>query len=336
MSSSRFVRLASVLAVAAVSLVGVPASAGLAAAAPAVPADSGVASTIASEKQITPYRVDLTVTSASMGGDVKVTVLSPTGDAPRPSIYMLDGAGAGEDVSDWITKGGAEEFFAGRNVNAVFPAGGAASFYTNWLKEDPKIGRPQWETFLTRELPPLIDARFHGNGSNGVAGLSMGGQSAFTLSSRNPGLYRAIGSLSGCPVITGAKNEAFVKATAAMYGGNAEKMWGPAGGEYWRAHDPQFRLDALRGTTIYMESAQGKPGEPDRRGDPESDLPPQIVYGIASGVEIGADSCTREFAVKLTKAKVPFTLDLRRVGTHRWDYWKLGLGRMWKVLEPAL
>ncbi|MDR2279550.1 MAG: esterase family protein [Gordonia sp. (in: high G+C Gram-positive bacteria)] len=334
MSSSRFVRLTSALAVVAVSFIGAPAA--VASADVSSPTAGSAGSAIVSEKQVSPFRVDLTVSSSSMGGDVRLTVLSPAGDAPRPTMYMLDGAGAGEDVSDWITKGGAEEFFAGRNVNAVFPAGGAASFYTNWLKKDPKIGRPQWETFLTQELPPLIDERFHGSGSNGVAGLSMGGQSAFTLSSRNPGLYRAIGSLSGCPVITGAKNEAFVKATAAMYGGNAEKMWGPAGGEYWRSHDPQFRLDALRGTTIYMESAQGKPGQADRHGDPDSEMPPQIVFGIASGVEIGADSCTREFAVKLTKAKVPFTLDLRRVGTHRWDYWKLGLGRMWKVLEPAL
>ncbi|GEE00307.1 hypothetical protein nbrc107696_07530 [Gordonia spumicola] len=329
MFSSRLVRLASVAAAAAVSLVAVPAQVGVSSA--DVPG-----SAIVAEKQVNDRRYDLTISSPSMGGDVKVTVLSPSGDAPRPSLYMLDGAGAGVDVSDWITKGGAEEFFADKNVNAVLPAGGAASFYTNWLHKDKKIGRPQWETFLTEELPPLIDARFHGTGGNGVMGLSMGGQSAFTLITRHPDLYRAVASLSGCPTITGSANEAYVTTTVKLNGGDASNMWGQAGGAYWRSHDPQFRLDALRGKTIYLESGSGRRGEPDRVVDYDPKVPRDLVLAIGSGVEIGADRCTREFATSLRQKQIGFTLDLRSVGTHRWEYWKQGLPRMWKAIESGL
>ena len=327
MFSSRSVRFASLAAAAVVSLTLAPA---------AVSSADETVSTIVSEKQVNPHRVDLTVTSESMGGDVKLTVLTPTGDAPRPTLYMLDGAGAGADVSDWITKGGAEEFFVGRNVNAVLPAGGAASFYTNWLREDPKIGKPQWETFLTRELPPLIDSRFHGTGRNGVMGLSMGGQSAFTLATKHPDLYDAVASLSGCPTITGDANEAYVTTTLKLNGGDATNMWGPAGGAYWRSHDPKFRLDALRGKTVYLETGSGREGGPDRSGEYNPKVPRELQFAIGSSVEAGADYCTREFAGDLRKAGVDFHSELRPVGTHRWDYWKQGLPRMWAVFEPAL
>lgn len=89
-----------------------------------------------------------------MDDPVPVTVLSPSGDAPRPTVYLLDGADGGADVSDWLTKGGAESFFAGRNVNVVLPAGGAGSFTRTGSARTPSSanlsGRPSWSTNCRR------------------------------------------------------------------------------------------------------------------------------------------------------------------------------------------
>ncbi|GEE00306.1 esterase [Gordonia spumicola] len=292
---------------------------------------------IVAAKNVALNRVDLTVDSPSMGRKMKVTVLTPGGDAPRPALYMLDGADAGKDVSDWITKGGAQQYFAGRNVNVVLPAGGEASFYTNWKYSDAKLGKPQWETFLTKELPPLIDSKFHGSGRNAVMGLSMGGQSAFALAVRHPELYRGVASLSGCPPVTGAANEAYVRSTLAKSGVDAVKMWGKPGGDYWRAHDPSLRLDALRGKQVYISAGSGAIGPMDLTAtyDP-SDGPKDAQMAAGSALEVGAYRCSLEFAAQMQSAGVAFTQGFRLIGTHSWNYWKQDLPNAWATLAPGL
>ncbi|MGW6032219.1 alpha/beta hydrolase [Gordonia terrae] len=140
-------------------------------------------------------RHDLWIRSPAMGRDVPVTVLHPAHARPRGTLYLLDGGGRKTAVSDWIGDARADRYFGDKDVNVVLP-GGQGAFYTNWQNVDATFGRPQWETFLTVELPPLIDGRFHGNGKNAIAGLSMGGQAAFTLATRRPGLYTGVGSIS--------------------------------------------------------------------------------------------------------------------------------------------
>lgn len=307
-----------------------------AAVAQAAPSKKNVAKIVAL-KNVTSHRVDVTVDSPSMGEKMKVTVLTPGGDAPRPALYMLDGADAGEKVSDWITKGGAGRYFAGRNVNVVLPAGGAASFYTNWKSTDKAVGKPQWETFLTKELPPLIDEKFSGLGRNGVLGLSMGGQAAFALATRHPDLYQGVASLSGCPPVTGPANEAYVRATLAKTGADATKMWGTPGGSTWRAHDPALRTEALRGKAIFLSSGSGAIGPLDltAKMDP-ADGPEDAQIATGSALEVGANRCSLEFAAKLRLKDIPFQSNFRLIGTHRWDYWKRDLPLAWQALAPAL
>lgn len=283
------------------------------------------------------HRTDLNVKSAAMKGTVPVTVLSPGGSAPRGTLYMLDGADAGDEVSDWITKGGAEAFFAGRNVNVVLPAGGAGSFYTNWIRKDAAIGKPQWETFLTEELPEVIAEQFGSNGRNAVMGLSMGGQSAFALAARHPELYRGIASLSGCPPVSEPANEAYVRTTVAKSGGDANNMWGASGSKRWRAHDPARNLDALRGKAIYLAAGSGAIGPLDftiKRDPDEGPEDAQIAAG--SALEMGAYRCSLEFATKLTAAGIDYTPGFRLIGTHNWVYWERDLPNAWNVLAPAI
>lgn len=283
------------------------------------------------------HRTDLKVKSAAMKATIPVAVLSPGGVAPRGTLYLLDGADAGEQVSDWITKGGAERFFAGRNVNVVMPAGGAGSFYTNWIRRDPKLGKPQWETFLTEELPKVIAEQFGSNGRNAVMGLSMGGQSAFALATRHPDLYNGVASLSGCPPVSGPANEAYVRTTVAKSGADATNMWGSPGGARWSAHDPSKRLDALRGKAIYLSAGSGAVGPLDFtvKRAPE-DGPEEAQIATGSALEVGAYRCSLEFATQLSAAGIAYTPGFRLIGTHSWPYWSRELEPAWAALAPAI
>ncbi|PXW30670.1 UNVERIFIED_CONTAM: S-formylglutathione hydrolase FrmB [Williamsia faeni] len=286
--------------------------------------------------QVGPQRQDLMISSPAMGGDVKITVLTPSNPtSSRGTLYLLDGAGAEGRVSDWLTKGGAQEFFADKDVNVVLPSGEGA-FYTNWEQRDPVVGKPQWETFLTRELPPLINETFNGNGQNAVAGLSMGGQAAFALASRRPDLYTGAGSLSGCPPVTGLANEGYVRATVAKDGGDATNMWGPFGSSGWSEHDPSHRLDALRGKNLFISAGSGIPGPLDQTTQLEEGRTREQMIAAGVALESGAYRCSVEFALLMRAKGVPATENFHAVGTHAWPYWTQDLKTMWPVLARGL
>ena len=84
-------------------------------------------------------------------------------------------------------------FFADKNVNVVSPLGGQFSWYTNWDND----GSKQYQTYMTKELPPLINAQYKANRKNAVGGLSSTGGTAVDYAIQAPGLYRAVGSYSG-------------------------------------------------------------------------------------------------------------------------------------------
>ena len=295
------------------------------------------AATIDKLVKIGTQRQDLTIASPAMGGLVNVTVLLPQDQSStRGNLYLLDGAGdKSSTVSDWIKKGGAAEYFADKDVNVVLPAGRGA-FYTDWQQRDPEMGKPKWETFLTKELPPLIDGTYNSNGNNAVAGLSMGGQSAFALATRHPELYTGVGSLSGCPPVSGPINESYVRATVAKDGGNATNMWGPWGSPGWADHDPATRLDALRGKQIYLSAGSGVPGPLDQQTVPDPGFTKDQAIAAGGYLEIGAYRCSVEFALLMRAAGIPATEHFRAIGTHAWAYWAEDLKTMWPVLAPAL
>ena len=121
-----------------------------------------------------PQQVTLLVYSAAMNKNIPVTVLTPRDrSTPSPTLYLLNGAGGGEDSATWDARTDYKEFFADKDVYVVTPIGGAFSYYTDWQRDDPVLGRNKWQTFLTKELSPLIDAQFNTTGRNAVAGISM-------------------------------------------------------------------------------------------------------------------------------------------------------------------
>lgn len=316
-----------------VALAVVAGVAPMATAAPAPPREAALDEVT----KVSPRQLEVTVSSPAMGGPVSVTVLLPRDTSrSRSTVYMLDGAGATGTVSDWITKGGAVKFFEDKDVNVVLPAGGKGTFYTDWERADRVVGKPMWETFLTKELPPLIDRYYNGNGRNAIVGLSMGGQAALALTFRHPELYTGAASLSGCPPTSGLLNEAYVRATVGRDGADATNMWGPFGAPGWAAHDPSLHLNALRGKNLYISAGSGAIGPLDFQEPLDPGMSRQQQTFAASGLESGAYRCSLEFALTLRANNIPATESFPLIGTHSWAYWKQDLPQLWPTIARGL
>ncbi|WP_040792940.1 alpha/beta hydrolase [Nocardia paucivorans] len=301
--------------------------------APAEDPDLAVRPAIQRIEPITDRWLRVFVTSPSMNRVVQVQVLLPADRSrPRPTLYMLDGRGAPENSSSWIEHGHAVEFFADKNVNVVFTTGGPANLYTDWQRRDPVLGTNKWETFLIRELPPLIDAHFEGNGRNGIQGVSMGAEAAMMLTFRNPGMYSVVAAHSGCYTVASGAGQAQARSIVKTYGGDPDNMFGPPDDPDWLAHDTMAHAEALRGTAIYLSSGSGIPGEHDVPGKVE--LPDAITVG--GPLEAGAFKCAHDLATRLAQLQIPATVNLRPTGTHSWPYWADELARSWPTIARAL
>ncbi|MEU0544892.1 alpha/beta hydrolase family protein [Nocardia sp. NPDC005978] len=277
--------------------------------------------------------VQVSVSSPAMARTVDVQVLLPAErTGPRPTVYMLDGRAAAPDANNWAQQGGAVDFFADKNVNVVFTLGGPASYYTDWQQADAKLGTNRWETFLTRELPPLLDARFAGNGVNALTGVSMGAEAAMMLAVRHPDLYRAVAAHSGCYAMSSDFGQAQARAVIGTFGGDPDNMFGPAEDPAWAAHDVLNQADRLRGKAIYLSSGSGLPGQYDTPANP--DMRSAIMFG--GPIEAGSDMCTQQLAERLGQLGIPATVNRRLTGTHSWPYWAEELPRSWPTLAAGL
>lgn len=129
---------------------------------------------------IDPRHLTLHVFSASMQRVVPVYVQRPADTSvPRPTLYFLDGQVRREKTD-------VEEFLAGQNVNVVSPSGGENAYWTDWKSPDPVMGVNKWKTFMTQELPPVVDAALGTNGVNALAGMSRVGTAALQLAIAAP------------------------------------------------------------------------------------------------------------------------------------------------------
>lgn len=290
--------------------------------------------------------VELSVYSAAMDRPIPVAVL-PAVDATRPApvLYLLNGVDGGTDTGDWrdgsnwLTKTDVDRFFADKQVTVVIPIGGAGSFFADWRVDDPVLGRQRWTTFLTRELPPVVDEAFQGSGANALAGLSMASSAVFRLALAAPGLYRALGSYSGCVRTGDGLGQVMVDAVVASRRGNPLNMWGPPTDPAWAENDPYLHAARLRGTAIYVSSGTGQAGTFDTLGGPGIDgnavkLVDQLVIGgILDAV---TSACTRQLGDRFRELDIPAVIDLRASGTHSWPYWQQDLHNSWAVFAGAL
>ncbi len=280
------------------------------------------------------------VYSPSMGRVITLHVITPFDtSAPHPTLYLLNGAGGGEDRANWHRQTDIVQFLADKNVNVVTPIGGAFSYYTDWYADDPEIGRHRWTTFLTRELPPVIDAALGATGVNAIAGVSMSATSALNLAIAAPDLYRAVASYSGCASTSDAISRTYIELVLARADADVRNMWGEPGDPAWLRHDAVLNADKLRGKTIYISSATGLPGREDTLANPlvggePTTLANQIVLG--GMIEAATNLCTHRLAGRLAELGIPATVEFQPAGTHSWMYWQDAFHRSWPILEAAL
>ncbi|AXY53278.1 putative esterase [Rhodococcus ruber] len=288
-----------------------------------------------------PQQILIWVYSASMDEEILLDVWRPADTSkPAPTLYLLNGAGGGEDMATWRGRTDAIEFFKDKHVNVVSPIGGMFSYYTDWKNPDPQLGVNKWETFLTKEIPPLVDGALGTTGVNAVAGISTSGTSVFQLPMAAPGLYRGVAAYSGCAQTSDPIGQQFVKITVETWGsGDTENMWGPADDPTWAEKDPYVNAEKLRGLEMYISNGSGLPGPYDTLTGPEIDgdagvLANQIVVGGV--IEAATNYCTHNLKNRLDSLGIPATYNFRESGTHSWGYWQDDLKDSWPVLQRAL
>ncbi|GAA4477058.1 alpha/beta hydrolase family protein [Rhodococcus olei] len=285
-------------------------------------------------------QLNMYVHSAAMNKVIRLEVIRPADTSvPRPTLYLLNGAGGGQDSATWKAKTDVVDFFADKNVNVVTPVGGAYSYYTDWQKPDPVLGVNKWTTFLTEELPPIVDATLGTSGVNAIAGLSMSGTSVLGLAESAPSLYRAVGAFSGCAETSTTPGRDYVTFVVNFRGGDVTNMWGPPSDPAWVANDPVVNAEKLRGIDLYISNGTGLPGPHETLDGPSIDGDPAVLANqvIVGGViEAGTNQCTHALADRLTSLGIPATYDFRPTGTHSWGYWQDDLHNSWPMIERSL
>ncbi|MFF3569540.1 alpha/beta hydrolase [Nocardia jiangxiensis] len=346
---SRIRTAAAAAATVALTALSVTTGAGVGSADPIIASKHLLASpTTADGSKISAYylrdarHLTLRVHSAAMNQDITVEVQRPRDTSlPRPVLYLLNGAGGGEDAATWQRNTDALPYLADKNANIIEPIGGAWSYYTDWLKDDPVLGRNKWKTFFTRELPPLIDASLGTDGVHAIAGLSMAGTSVLALAIAQPGLYRSVASYSGCAQTSDPLGREVVKTAISVWGdGNPTNMWGADSSPLWAVNDPFVHADRLRGINLFLSSGSGIPGPYDTPNSPfllhpgPVSLANQLLVGGL--LEAGTNACTHNLQNRLNQLGIPVTVDYTATGTHSWGYWQDALKQSWPVLARGL
>ena len=320
--------------------VGCPVAAALLSS-PAAAADDAVtvaeiAPQVTDVQHVTDRWDKVSVFSPSMNKVVVNDVFKAPG-AGAPTFYLLPGIDGGDNLDpgsaaapgtkSWFGMTDIQGFFAGKNVNVVSPLGGQFSWYTDWVNDASK----QYQTYMTRELPPAINSAYKTNGVNAVGGLSSTGGTAIDYAIQAPGLYRAVGSYSGFPAVSDPPAPQQVAATLMGGGASAENMWGPLGGPGWVAHDPAKNVDKLRGVAVYAAASGGGVGAVDRL---PADFGPNITGGFIEGVV--AES-TKKFADAADAAGIPVNYVARPQGSHTWGLFESEMQESWnETIGPAL
>ncbi|GAB4582340.1 hypothetical protein Ntsu_01720 [Nocardia sp. IFM 10818] len=286
---------------------------------------------------LTERRVALWIDSPAMGTRIQVQLLLPRDwysqpDMRFPTLLMLDGLRAGDDQSGWTKDAGAEAFYADKNITVVLPVGGMSSWYTDWRR--PDNGKTyKWETFLTKELPPLLDQGWRTTNVRGVTGLSMGGSAAMTLAARNQGFVRYAASFSGTLTTTTLGMPQAIAYSMRDAGGyDADAMWGPPGDAEWAAHDPYSLAEKLRGTSLYVSSGSGLAGA----YDIPSGIPGVSTNWAGMALEVISRFSSQSFVAKLNKLSIPVSVNYRPSGTHSWPYWDFEMRQAWPQAAAAL
>ncbi|MFE3189454.1 alpha/beta hydrolase [Nocardia sp. NPDC059240] len=281
----------------------------------------------------------LKVYSAAMGKDITVDVQRPVDESkPAGNAYLVSGLDAGEGTASWQAASDALSFLADKQVNVILPIGGRGSYYTDWYKQDPRLGLNKWKTFFTEELPPILDATLGSTGLNSLAGFSTSGTSVLQLAEAKPGLFKSVAAYSGCAETASPLGKRAMKlAVETWAGGNVVNMYGPDDDPAWVTNDPIINAEKLRGTNLYISSGSGLPTPSDVQYYQSTDTESGGIVPLFLGsvIEATTNICTHSLEDKLDTLGIPATYHFDPTGTHRWVYWQQALHDSWPLLAQG-
>lgn len=273
------------------------------------------------------------VTSPAMKRVIQLEVYPAQTGKPAPVLYLLDGVYSAQP-SDFLLKdaGIADARAAGFTV--VVPTGANGSQYADWIAEDPVLGPNKWQTFLSRELPPLVedDPAMPFNGKRGIAGISMGAGGALRIAAANPGMYQAAAGVSGCYGTLDDNGYESLRVTVESRGGIFANMWGERGSELFRENDLLGDPRRLEGTHVFISSASGAIGPVEVR---EFGAEPEVLV-VGYTLESQTSMCTDQMAAALDEADMDATVHRMPQGIHNWTTFGPSLTAAVEDMTPHL
>lgn len=284
----------------------------------AVTADTGA--TVSKETWVNSRTLDLTITSPSTErSTASVRLLLPPGyskTATRtwPTLYMLHGGL--DSYKSWYDKTDVEVLAASRQAIVVLPDTSWCSAYSDWWNYG-NGGRPKWETFVTTEIPQILERGYRASvGNRAVAGNSMGGLGAMKLAANHASDFKAAASFSGNvdPLHQYAGGSGFDKPGLSCLA-DWKRVWGdpavPAQRAIWVANNPWNQAARLRGLSLYVSA------------------------GNADAVEQETRRQAQGLVTRLGSFGIPVTSNFSG-GGHNWTEWNAQLTRAWPQLMAAI
>ncbi len=273
-----------------------------------------------------------TIASKAMQREITVEVVPSRGTGEAPVLYMLDGVGAPISSTGWAHQAYIADRMEDENVHVVNPAGAYASYYTDWEEIDPVLGNNKWETFLTEELPAIVDERLNTNDKAAVGGISMGAQAAMHLAATHPDVYDAVMSFSGFYSTMDALGYQTVRLSVETRGGDVENMWGPHRSARWAENDTISHPEGLRGKAVYFSAGNAEIGPDDVKqyGANYQDL----IIGLV--LEMGVYENSKAFEKALDRAGIEHKVDFADTGLHNWPNFLKNFESGWDYIKPAL
>ena len=311
-------------------------------------------------------RMIVSVWSPSMKQEVPNIVQRPRdGNERAPVLYLVNGAGGGEDSATWQAQSDVKEFMSDKDVWTVTPIGGAFSYYTDWQRPDPNVQTRfasdthpmMFETYLADELPNAFEGEYGGNTGGerkrGLAAISMTATSVLTIAQKHPGRFQAIGSYSGCAETSTPIGYQFINIVTGVRGGaNLDNMWGPFPGEprtgtnNWFDNDPvwgafrfQEQMKNNQLPAMFISTGNGLPGphESLENWRLRNSVPALANQAIVGGIiEAATQYCTANLARRFGELGIPAHFDFAPNGTHSWGYWEDDLKQSWPMMAQAM
>ncbi|MCH6197313.1 esterase family protein [Corynebacterium mastitidis] len=262
------------------------------------------------------------VWSPSMNQHVAVQI-RPATQGGNGSLYLLDGL-LTENINSWTVNSNVREVFNGDDVTLVMPTGGRGSFYADWEAPASLLPTPvapmvnpdyRYETFLTKELPPYLEANFGvSRSNNSIMGISMGATGAMNLAAKHPDQFKQVLSLSGYLTLTVPGAYTLMGLVLLSSGGfNINNLYGSIMSPKRAENDPYMNMGGLRNSDVVVVAGSGFP----RADDPKD--PQSLIVGGA--LEQVSRVSTQMWGAKARAEGLVDTEVYPEFGVHNWPIW---------------